>query len=108
MIENVRPGDKVFIPENKRPFKVRCRSERFIICTKWINLYHTVRYFIIDLQEKIRGPDNQVFCSGYETDEQCEERLQELESGEIEVSFRNRVPLDCYTIEERENAKTEI
>ena len=48
------------------------------------------------------------FCSGYETDEQCEERLQELESGEIEVSFRNRVPLDCYTIEERDNAKTEI
>ena len=40
--------------------------------------------------------------------EQCEERLQELESGEIEVSFRNRVPLDCYTLEERENAKTEI
>ena len=34
-----------------------------------------------------------VFCSGYETQEQCEERLKELQSGRIEVSRRNSVPL---------------
>ena len=35
-----------------------------------------------------------VFCSGYETQEQCEERLKELQEGLIEVSYRNYVPLD--------------
>ena len=49
-----------------------------------------------------------MFCSGYETDEDCKDRLEELETGKISVSFRRRVPLDCYTIEERDNAKTEI
>ena len=35
-----------------------------------------------------------VFCSGYETQEQCEERLRELQNGTIEVSVRRGVPLD--------------
>lgn len=35
-----------------------------------------------------------VFCDGYETDEDCAERLQELQSGEIEVSWRRHVDLD--------------
>jgi len=35
-----------------------------------------------------------VFCSGYETQEQCEERLKELQTGWIEVSQRHCVQLD--------------
>lgn len=35
-----------------------------------------------------------VFCSGYESDEDCAERLAELQSGEIEVSSRRGIPLD--------------
>ena len=90
----VEVGDKVYVPNEKRPFRVRARNDRYIICTKPYNPQRTVRYFIIDLKEKVRGPDNMVFCSGYETDEDCAERLQELQFGEIEVSWRRHVDLD--------------
>lgn len=90
----VEVGDKVYVPKEKRPYRVRARDERYIICTKPYNPQRTVRYFIVDLKERVRGPDNMVFCSGYESDEDCAERLKELQSGEIEVSWRRHVDLD--------------
>ena len=87
-------GDKIYFPTDKRPFRVRCRNERFIILTKPLNLYHTVLYTIVDLKNKWRGPDNMIFCDGYETDEDCNERLMELQEGIIEVSTRRGIPLD--------------
>lgn len=88
---DLKPGDPVYVPNEVRPYRVKCRDERYIICTKPYNPQRTVRYFIIDLERGVRGPDNMVFCSGYETQEQCEERLKELQEGTIEVSYRNRV-----------------
>lgn len=90
----VEIGDKVYIPEHKRPFRVKARDDRYIICTKPFNAQHTVIYFIVDLVDKWRAPDNMIFCSGYETDEQCQERLKELQSGKIELSVRRGIPLD--------------
>ena len=90
----VEVGDKVYIPDQKRPFKVVARDERYIICTKPLNLYHTVIYFIVDLVDKWRAPDNMIFCSGYEADEQCQDRLKELQEGIIELSVRRGIPLD--------------
>ena len=90
----VNVGDKVYIPDQKRPFRVRARDDRYIICTKPFNPQHTVIYFIVDLVNKWRAPDNMIFCSGYGTDEQCQERLQELQSGQIELSRRRGIPLD--------------
>lgn len=90
----VEVGDKVYVPNEKKPYKVRARDDRYIICTKPYNPQHTVLYTIIDLKEKRRGPDNMIFCSGYETDEECKERLAELQSGEIELSRRRGLPLD--------------
>ena len=90
----VEAGDRVYIPKEKRPYKVRARDDRYIICTKPYNPQHTFMYFIIDLEEKRRGPDNMVFCFGYESDEDCMERLKELQEGKIEVSRRRDVPLD--------------
>lgn len=87
-------GDFVRIPEHKRPFVVKARDERYIICTKPYNPKHTVIYFIIDLERNVRGTDDRVFCMGYETQEQCEERLENLRSGLSAVSYRNSVPLD--------------
>lgn len=43
-------GDKVYIPGEKRPYTVRVRDERYIICTKPYNPKRTVLYFIIDLE----------------------------------------------------------
>lgn len=90
----VEIGDKVYVPNHKRPFRVRARDDRYIICTKPFNPKHTVIYFIVDLVEKRRAPDNMIFCCGYETDEQCQERLKELQSGKIELSWRRGIPLD--------------
>ena len=92
--KELKPGDHVFVWNEVRPYRVKCRDERFIICTKPFNPKRTVMYFIVDLERHVRGTDNSVFCSGYETQEQCEERLKELQEGRIEVSYRNYVPLD--------------
>ena len=91
MWKNLKTGDPVYLPCETRPYRVRCRDERYIICTKPFNLQRTVLYFIVDLQEHLRGPDNMVFCFGYETNEQCMERLKELQEGTIEVSRRRSV-----------------
>ena len=94
IFETVKAGDPVYLPGEVRPYRVKCRDDRFIICTKPYNPKRTVMYFIVDLKEKRRGPDNSVFCAGYETQEQCDERLKELQTGWIEVSHRYDVPLD--------------
>lgn len=90
----VEVGDKVYIPNHKRPFRVKARDDRYIICTKPFNVQHTVIYFIVDLVDKWRAPDNLIFCLGYETDEDCQERLQQLQNGEIGLSWRRGIPLD--------------
>ncbi len=89
-------GDKICLPGQKKPYKVMARDERYIICTQPYNFKHTVMYFIIDLERGIRGPDDRVFCSGYETALHCAERLKELEEGVIEVSSRRCVELDLW------------
>ena len=33
----VEVGDKVYIPDQKRPYRVRARDDRYIICTKPYN-----------------------------------------------------------------------
>ena len=90
----VEVGDKVYIPNHKRPFRVRARDDRYIICTKPFNAQHTVIYFIVDLVDKWRAPDNLIFCLGYETEDDCQERLQQLQNGEIGLSWRRGIPLD--------------
>lgn len=90
----VEVGDKVYIPSHKRPFRAKARDDRYIICTKPFNAQHTVIYFIVDLIDKWRAPDNLIFCLGYETDEDCQERLQQLQNGEIGLSWRRGIPLD--------------
>lgn len=90
----VKVGDEIRVPNEKKPYRVRARDDRYIICTKPFNLYHTVLYFVIDLENKWRAPDNMIFCSGYETDAQCQKRLKELQDGKIELSRRRGIPLD--------------
>ena len=90
----VKIGDKVYIPGHKRPFTVKARDERYIICTKPFNAQHTVIYFIVDLVERWRAPDNLLFCWGYETDEDFRERLKDLQDGIIGLSQRRGIPLD--------------
>ena len=88
----VNVGDKVYIPGEKRPYRVIARDDRYIICTK--PCFKTVLYFIVDLVDKWRAPDNMVFCFGYETDEDCRDRLKDLQEGRMELSVRRGIPLD--------------
>ena len=84
-------GDRLYVSGEVKPYTVRARDERYIIATKPCNIHHTVLYFIIDLVKGLRGPDNMIFCSGYETQEQIDNRLQQLQNGDIEVSMRRSV-----------------
>jgi hypothetical protein len=88
----VEVGDKVYTPFEQNPYTVRARDDRYIICTRPHR--NTVLYFIIDLKRKWRAPDNMVFCSGYETNEDCQERLRELQCGELGLSQRMGIRLD--------------
>lgn len=91
--EALKIGDPVWINNEKRPYRVKCRSERYVICTKPYNPKRTVQYFVADLERQIRGPDNLVFCLGYETQEQCQQMLEMFLAGIAEVSHRRCVPL---------------
>lgn len=97
-IENAIAGSKVYFHEYKRPYTVRCRNERFLICTQPFNLKKTVLYTIIDLEKNIRGTENLIFCMGYESDLDCLEALERLQSNESEVSKRNFVQLDIKKV----------
>jgi hypothetical protein len=88
-------GDKVTFAEEKQPYKVRAVSQdgRYAICTKPFNLRKTVLYSIIDFEANRRAPDNMIFCRGYLNDEQIAERMSELISGELELSWRRGTDL---------------
>lgn len=92
----VKKGMKIYFQGENKPYTVRCFSERFVICTKPFNLKRTVIYTIIDWIREIRGTENTVFCMGFETDQDCNEALERLVSGESEVSYRNYVDLTIY------------
>ena len=96
-------GDKIWFAREKRPYTVKACDERFIICTK--PHFATVMYTIIDLQFDIRGTENLIFCMGFETTELCDEALLRLQTGESEVSYRNRVELDIVKIKPVTNPK---
>jgi hypothetical protein len=84
-------GDRVTFEGDRMPYEIAARNARFIICTRGFGPKNTRLYTICDLYEDVRGPDNMVFCSGYENIADCEERLKELSSGKIEVSHRRRL-----------------
>jgi len=88
----IEVGDKIYVESEKRPYRVRAANERFAVCTK--PHFKTVLYFVADFKEDVRGTENLIFGMGAETDEECQEMLARLSSGDTEVSHRNRVPLD--------------
>lgn len=98
-------GTKIWFNEGKRPYKVRARSDRYLVCTQPYNPKRTVLYTVIDLEKEIRGTENLIFGMGAETDDQCKEMIQRLEGTcsdydfQTEVSHLNRVPLQIWMIE---------
>ena len=61
-------GDKIHFEGERNAYTIRACDSRYLICTKPFNPRKTVLYTIVDLQEKVRGTENLVFCMGFETD----------------------------------------
>lgn len=91
-------GQKIWFEGEKRPYTVRSCNQRFAICTKPFNLKYTVLYTIIDKENNIRGTEGLTFCMGFETDQDCNEALIRLQTGQTEVSYRNREELNIEKI----------
>ncbi len=89
----MKQGNKVWLSGDKKPYTVRAVNDLFAVLTKPFNLKKTVLYTIIDFKKQIRGTENLIFCMGFESDDDCNEALARLTSGESEVSHRNYVQL---------------
>lgn len=86
---------RVKFEAERQRYTVQARDERFAILTKPFNAQRTYLYTIVDLQRGCRGACNLIFglpCD-VNTPEGAAEALAMLQCGEMEVSFRNHVPL---------------
>lgn len=93
-------GDWVYFEGEKRPYTIRARDCEFVICTKPFAARKTYLYTIVDFVRDVRGADNMIFGLSYETDEDCEERLENMNdsNSEMEVSHRNYVRLSVTKV----------
>lgn len=90
----LKVGSKIWFYGEKRPYTVKAISDRFAICTKPYNPKHTVLYTIVDFKEEIRGTNDFIFNPyDYAVQEDIDECMADLISGETEISRRNRVNL---------------
>jgi hypothetical protein len=93
-------GDRVKFESEKRPYTVRAVSGdgRWVICTKPLNLRHTVIYTVVDFDSDVRGPDDLIFGLGYESDEDIASAMGMFEAGDAEVSVRHDLRLDIEQV----------
>lgn len=95
-------GERIWFAEERRPYVVRACDDRYLVCTKPFNIHHTVLYTIVDLHEGIRGADNYWKWGGhydYQKALDCWQCLDDLYSGEVEISRRNVTKLSIVRIE---------
>lgn len=87
-------GAKIWFYGEKQGYTVRASNVAFCVCTKPFNVQKTVLYTIIDWERGERNYENLVFGMGAETDEECQEMLDRLTTGESEVSYRHPAKID--------------
>lgn len=97
--ESFYKGARIWFYEEVKPYKVQACDDRYLICTKPFNIKKTVHYTIIDLEKKQRSSENMLFCMGFETVKDCESALKRLQSGESELSSRNRIQMNINRVE---------
>lgn len=84
-------GDRVKLAGIGRYMQVRAVSERFVILT-FIDSRDNVRYSIIEWEAGVAAPhDSWGYNMG--TDEEILDAMAALESGRLQLSWRNRLPL---------------
>lgn len=97
MMLEIKVGSKFKFKEDRLWFTVQAFDSRYVVCTSEtkLGLFHT----ILDLDKCIRGDDNMVFHSGYDTVELCKARLSEFITGDLEISHRNWLQLNIIKFE---------
>ena len=106
LLNTIKAGDFIKINTWKKPFKVIEVSENFFVMCK--PHFDTFMYSIceknkrgyahnmdyrpdcgFDSDEFVCGPDDAYTAYDYHNSEECKQALQDLESGELEVSTRH-------------------
>lgn len=90
-------GAKIRFAEEKRKYTIRAHDDRYFICTR--KHFDTVMYTIVDAEDGIRGTENLVFCMGFESDQDCKQALVRLQTGQSEITRRNRIPAIVWDVE---------
>lgn len=105
MTPELAVGDQVRLdPDPRRWWTVRAVSEHFAVCVRQVAFQPrgTFCYTVLDWRSGVRGPCNligQGYGDGSYSEEECTRMLTEFEGLDedvfpLEVSHRNRVPLD--------------
>ncbi|MCW2632069.1 MAG: hypothetical protein JWR88_1031 [Pseudonocardia sp.] len=98
-IQEPHEGDRVRLdPDPRRWWTVQAVSPHFAVCVQQVPFKPkgTLRYTVLDWRNSVRGPCDligQGYGDGSYSEQECVAMLAEFESGELEVSYRNRVPL---------------
>lgn len=89
----MKRGDKLKFGGERRRYIIQAADDRFTIATK--PAFGTYVYTIVDLQRDVRGACNLIFGppADLSMEDGAIEALEMLQSGEMEVSYRNVVPL---------------
>lgn len=94
-------GAKLKFKVERKRYTVMACDSRFVIAQKPFNPKRTFQYTILDLEKKIRGADNYRCKFSYDDIFECQEALKELHSGQMEISSRNRIPLDLERVDKK-------
>lgn len=121
-LDNIKVGDKLCDNVTMRPMKVIGVSEHYILCI--VNFFGNINYTIYSKETEgmyhdgagghintaylnntrfyYRGPDNTIFGGFSIKEDDPVEYLNELESGELEISWKRRVSLEeIYKVERK-------
>ena len=98
---NLAKGDKIyFLEEPNRPYTVVGSKDNFVIAIRYLNRKQSLfLYTILDIKELERGSNNLVFnIYDYEKEDEVNACLDQLISGECEISHRNKIDLSIIKI----------
>lgn len=95
----IKIKDKIYFSSEKTPYTIKAFDGRYAICTKPYNFKKTVIYTIIDFKNNIRSTNNLVFnMYDYKILNDINECLNDLKTGDVELSRRNSVELDITKV----------
>lgn len=135
-MENIiKKGDSITFKEESLSYEVKAKSVRFAICVRKFDekedvelidheiitgaylskkealkdLKDKVIYTIVDFKKQIRGSNNYIFnVYDYSKQEDIDKCLDDLKSGECEISRRNQIPLTHFSVDRRINNNPEF